>query len=132
MSNSDFSHLVGKEDKEIKEELNEKMDIDGFIKYDNGKTRWDLLPLYVIEPMVRVLQKAIELKGYDDYNWMKMKEDDWKRFYSALIRHANDIQEGENLNKKMVIDGEFNEHHAACIMCNAMFLLYHFQKFGKN
>ncbi|KKM03271.1 hypothetical protein LCGC14_1776070, partial [marine sediment metagenome] len=57
------------------------------LKYDSEKPRWDLLPLDIIEQIVKVL--TIEAQKYDDDNWRKV-ENGKKRYYAAMMRHIKD------------------------------------------
>jgi ribosomal protein L32 len=86
--------------------------MDG-IKFDSDKPRWDLLPLDLIEPVVRVL--TMGAKKYADDNW-KIVPDARKRYFSALMRHLTAWQSGEK------VDPESGESHIAHAICNLIFL----------
>lgn len=82
-------------------------------KFDEGKPRYDLLPVASIREVVRVLTKGSE--KYDDHNWRKGFI--WSRPYAAAQRHLNAWWDGENL------DVEWGISHLAHAICNLLFLL---------
>lgn len=78
----------------------------GGAKYDDGKARWDLLPLGALEEVVKVYTFGV--KKYDDWNWYKGLS--YSRCVAALWRHYKAWW----WDKKS-IDPESNCHHlAAC------------------
>ena len=62
------------------------------VKYDEGKPRWDLLPLKEVEDIVRVLTFG-SLK-YEDDNWKRVPNQR-KRYFAAMMRHLTAWWEGE-------------------------------------
>lgn len=84
-------------------------------KLDAGKLRWHLLPMSVIEGVVRIMTFGAE----------KYTEDGWKevpqgidRYFSAMMRHWAAIKKGETT------DPESGLPHYYHFMCNAMFLTW--------
>lgn len=84
-------------------------------KFDDGKVRWDLINLKVIEPFAKVL--TFGAKKYEDDNWKKV-DNAKKRYFAALLRHISAWQNGE------ITDPESNISHLAHAMCNIYFLMY--------
>lgn len=84
-------------------------------KYDEGKSRMELLPLNVLEEVARVL--TFGAKKYKDNTWQKLKNAE-KRYKGALLRHLTAADNGE------LYDPESGLLHMSHVACNAMFLLY--------
>ncbi len=82
-------------------------------KFDTEKPRWDLLPLDVLEPMIRVL--GFGARKYGVENW-KQLSDGRRRYYAALMRHLKAWQAGERA------DPESGESHLAHALCCLVFL----------
>lgn len=85
------------------------------LKYDEGKARWDLLPIEPIEEIVKVLTFG-SIK-YDDNSWQKL-ENGKERYFAALMRHIAAWKKGEKKAKDSGI------HHLAHAACNLVFLLW--------
>lgn len=83
------------------------------LKFDDGKLRWDLLPLDCIEDLVKILTFGANKYGVN--NWQKVEED---RYFAALMRHLVASRLGE-LN-----DSESGLSHLSHAMCNVLFLLW--------
>jgi len=107
MNDNDFSHLVGKEDKEIKEEPLKKQGR----KYDDGKLLWHLLPIESIESIVDVLSYGAA--KYDSENW-KYVENAKDRYFSAFMRHVVAYRKGEIYDKE---SGKPHLSHAMTCLC---------------
>lgn len=84
------------------------------IKFDDGKLRHDLLPLYPVHETIRVLMYGAQ--KYDDHNWKKVSPLR-ARYYNAVKRHIDDWWEGEQL------DSESGYHHLAHAVCCLVFLM---------
>jgi hypothetical protein len=82
-------------------------------KDDDGKLRWDLLPLKPIEDTIKVLMFGAN--KYGPNNWRKV-DDGLNRYYSACMRHLVAHKSGE-LN-----DPETGLSHLAHAMCNLVFM----------
>ena len=90
------------------------------VKFDQDKDRWDLLPLEVIQEVVKVL--TFGAKKYAPENWKKME--DKERYYAAMMRHVCAWRSGEPF------DSETGFHHLTHAMTNIMFLMYFLKKEG--
>jgi len=84
-------------------------------KADDGKLRWDLLPVAEIEELVKVINMGAE--KYAPNNWQNMPNAT-DRLYAALLRHLVDWRKGSK------IDQESGLNHLAHVLCNALFLLW--------
>ena len=83
-------------------------------KYDQGKLRWDLLPIAATREIVRVLTFGADKYGAE--NWCEV--DEWRRrYYAAALRHLTSWYEGEKY------DQETGIHHLAHAGCCLVFLL---------
>jgi len=91
-------------------------------KYDDGKLRWDLLPMKPIECVVKIL--TFGASKYGSNNWQKLKNFD-DRYYAAMMRHMSAWKQGEKL------DPESGLPHLAHAMCCVMFLLWNELKGGE-
>ena len=83
-------------------------------KYDEGKTRYDLVYPDFEEAVANVLTKGA--MKYGAYSWMHLEEAE-NRYYAALRRHLTAYAKGEKLDD----DGNSHLAHAAA---NIMFLMY--------
>jgi len=81
-------------------------------KFDEGKLRYDLMPVHSLEGVVKIL--TFGAQKYDDNNWRKMENLD--RYYAALMRHLEAVRKGEWL------DSESGCPHLDHVMCNTIFL----------
>ena len=82
-------------------------------KYDQNKTRMDLVPLSVMESLGQVLTMGAQ--KYSENSWQNLP-DFWKRYKAALLRHLTAIDKGE------LIDPESGLPHIDHVLCNAAFL----------
>ena len=86
------------------------------VKLDTGKDRWDLLPLELIEGIVKVL--TFGASKYTDNGWQSV-DNAKARYIAAMMRHWVMYNEhGEEYDK------ESGLHHLDHMMTNAMFLRY--------
>jgi len=85
------------------------------IKSDEGKLRWDLLPLELIEGIVKVLTYGA--KKYTENGWQSAPNAK-ARYKAALLRHLVAYSKGEK------IDPESGLPHIDHLQTNAMFLKY--------
>ena len=83
-----------------------------FVKNDDGKLQWSLMPFEQLEDTVRVLMKGAVKYSRD--NWKKC--DDVNRYKDALMRHVTAYIKGETK------DPEDNLSHLAHAICNCLFL----------
>ena len=89
------------------------------IKYDQGKTRYDLIPPEGIAAVACIL--GMGANKYGDRNWEKGMA--WSRPYGALLRHLFSWWEGEDK------DPESGHSHLWHVACNVFFLIA-YQKRG--
>ena len=93
------------------------------LKYDEGKTRFDLYPLDAYEGCAKVL--TFGAQKYERDNWQKVP-DSKRRYFDALQRHVWAWKRGEE------VDPESGIHHLAHAMCCLMFLYEHDVKYSKE
>lgn len=87
-------------------------------KFDNGKTRFDLLlPEFELE-MAKVLTHGANTYGANSWQGVP---DAVARYTAALKRHTNAMNRGEVYDDGI---GGTGCTHAACIAINSMFLNY--------
>jgi hypothetical protein len=97
------------------------MSRDQGIKQDEGKPRWELVPMKALEGIPKVMQDAIEPTKehpegrYEIHSWQKV---DPLRYFGAMMRHIVDLQTGEELTRDTL------QEHIDAILTNAMFLSY--------
>ncbi len=83
-------------------------------KFDEGKTRYDLIPFHALEEITKVLTYRAE--KYDDNDWRHVNP--WQpRYLRAALGHIMDWARGE------VNDQESGLHHLAHAACSIMFLI---------
>jgi hypothetical protein len=83
------------------------------VKYDSGKTRWDLVPWEQFREVAEVL--TLGAVKYAPDNW-KQVEHPRERYFSAAMRHLVAWQEGE------AKDPETGKSHLAHAVCCLLFL----------
>jgi len=74
---------------------------DNDLKSDQGKLRYDLIPITALEGIATVFTYGS--KKYDEFNWYKSLQP--TRYYAAAMRHIMEVMKG---NK---IDPESNLKH---------------------
>lgn len=84
-------------------------------KHDKEKDRWDLLPLDVIQWVVKVL--TFGAAKYEPNNWQNV-ENGVERYFAALMRHLVAWRGGERL------DQESKLPHLGHAMCCLMFIFW--------
>ena len=91
---------------------------DGPTKFDEGKLRYDLVPVEALEKVVEVLTYGAG--KYDDNNWKKGADDKQfkERLYAAVQRHLMEYRKG------IKYDFESHKPHLAHAITSLMFLLY--------
>jgi hypothetical protein len=83
-------------------------------KDDEGKARWDLLPIDPIDEAVKILTKGAEY--YGDNNW-QLVPNARERYFAALMRHIVAWRQGKHIDE----DGYSHIAHA---ICNLLFIHY--------
>lgn len=86
-------------------------------KFDEGKLRYDLVPVLAFEEMTKVLT-AGSLK-YDDNNWRQVP-DGRRRYLAAALRHIQDYRKGNIYDDG---EGGTGTHHLANAITDLMFIL---------
>ena len=90
---------------------------DKGLRFNQGKTRHDLVPAFAQEQYARVLTKGSE--KYAERNWeLGMK---WGKVIASMKRHIQAFESGEDYDK------ETGLLHTAHIMCNAGFLTEYYK-----
>ena len=90
---------------------------DKGLRFNQGKTRHDLVPVFAQEQYARVLTKGSE--KYAERNWeFGMR---WSKVIASMKRHIQAFESGEDYDK------ETGLLHAAHIMCNAGFLTEYYK-----
>lgn len=84
-------------------------------KDDNGKLRWDLLPLDVVEKLVEIYEFGAN--KYEENSWRTI-ENGYKRCRAALFRHLTAYDKGER------VDPESGKSHLAHAAWNALSMVY--------
>lgn len=84
-------------------------------KYDTGKLRWDLLPLDLIEEVVRVYTAGAT--KYGENNWKEL-ENGYDRYKAAMFRHLLQYEKG------VIFDYDTGCRHLAQVAWNAIAMLY--------
>ncbi len=84
-------------------------------KYDQGKLRWDLLPLNLIEKVVEIYTFGAEKYGAN--TWQNL-EDGYNRYKAAMFRHLMEFEKGN------VIDDESGKEHLAHMVWNGIAMLH--------
>lgn len=89
------------------------------LKHDKGKLRWDLLPLGLVEWLVKVY--TFGANKYKPNTWQHVSNG-YDRYKAAMMRHLTAHEKGETF------DPESGLPHLAHMAWNAMAVLY----FGLN
>ena len=105
---------------DTKQNLKKGTSVSESKKYDDAKDRWDLLPLWVLNPVVKVL--TFGATKYGDNNWKNLVDFD-ARYSAAFMRHFVAWQSGEK------VDPESGQAHIAHMICNLIFLLWKEQQY---
>lgn len=88
--------------------------MEEFIKHDNGKPEYNLVPPEFNLVVAQIITMGKEMYGKE--NWKKCKDTD--RYVNALMRHLEAYRGGEK------IDPESGMSHLGHIGCNAAFLYW--------
>lgn len=88
------------------------------VKYDKGKTLWNLVPFRELKEVVDVLQHGAEKYSPDNWKYVKNPEE---RYRTAAMRHLVALMTGNEYDDE---EGGSGMHHAAHLACNALFLLW--------
>lgn len=108
---------------EQKKLLNDKT--PKFVKADDDKTKWNLMPFRELEEVVKVLMNGAEKYSVDNWKYCN----DPTRYKDALMRHVISYVSGEKTDD--ICKGGDGLSHLAHAICNCLFLMY-FDNEGKN
>lgn len=92
-------------------------------RYNQGKPDWSLMPLPLLEEVVRVWEYGA--KKYAAWNWAKGMP--WSVPYSCMVRHARAWWWNGERN-----DPESGYSHLAHIICNVMMLMHFETKYKEG
>lgn len=92
------------------------------LRFNQGKTRHDLVPAFAQDQYARVLTKGAE--KYAERNWEKGMP--WSKVTASLKRHIAAFERGED------VDPETGLLHMAHVMCNAAFLVEYYNIFPQG
>lgn len=92
------------------------------LRFNQGKTRHDLVPAFAQEQYAKVLTKGAE--KYAERNWENGMN--WSKVIASLERHLQAVKSGEDFDK------ETGLLHSAHIMCNAAFLTEYYKIFPQG
>lgn len=84
-------------------------------KYDEGKPRWDLLPLELMEDVVKIYTFGAEKYGVN--TWQNLP-DAYNRYKAAMFRHLVEFEKGQKT------DMESGLSHLAHMVWNAIAMLH--------
>lgn len=85
----------------------------GGLRFNDGKDRWDLLPIDATESVVKVLTRGAQ--KYAARNWERGMN--WSICQASMMRHLAAWSKGERIDKESGLP------HMAHVACNALFLL---------
>lgn len=112
------SYIEDGEDEEMAQFINEGKKND----FQDGKLRWDLLPLEEIEDIVKVYTSGAN--KYGENTW-QLLDNGYQRYKAAMLRHLLEYEKG---NK---VDEDTGCQHLAQVAWNAIAMLY-LDKHGKG
>jgi hypothetical protein len=87
------------------------------LRFNEGKTRYDLLPAHPIDELAKVL--TVGSRKYAERNWEKGMS--WQSVLASLKRHVAKMERGEDY------DDETGLLHMAHVMCNSAFLIEYYR-----
>lgn len=75
-------------------EAKERLEASEGLRFNEGKTRFDLMEPYAMEQLAKVFTKGA--MKYADHNWLKGMP--WSKILASLERHINAFKNGEDLD----------------------------------
>lgn len=81
----------------------------------DDKLRWDLLPLELLEEVVKVYHEGA--KKYGENTWQNLP-DGYNRYKGAMFRHLVAHEKGE------IVDTETGVYHLSAVVWNAIAMLH--------
>ncbi len=95
----------------------------GGLRFNEGKSRYDLLPPEAIEALAK--HYTVGAKKYADRNWERGMA--WGKCFASLMRHGWAWMRGED------IDPETGTHHMISVAWNAIAIyVYSVRKIGED
>ena len=101
----------------------EEVPVPKFVKDDNTKTRYDLLPPELLEETAKVL--TFGAQKYSAHNWAQGAS--WSMYFSAMMRHMWAWWRGEDNDPET---GFSHLAHAAC--CLSFLIAYQRRGLGED
>ena len=101
----------------------EEIPVPKFVKADEAKTRYDLLPPELLEETAKVL--TFGAQKYSAHNWAQGAS--WSRYFSAMMRHMWAWWGGEDNDPET---GFSHLAHAAC--CLSFLIAYQRRGLGED
>ena len=101
----------------------EEVPVPKFVKADEAKTRYDLLPPELLEETAKVL--TFGAQKYSAHNWAQGAS--WSRYFSAMMRHMWAWWRGEDNDPET---GFSHLAHAAC--CLSFLIAYQRRGLGED
>jgi hypothetical protein len=101
----------------------EEIPVPKFVKDDNSKARYDLLPPELLEETAKVL--TFGAQKYSAHNWAQGAS--WSRYFSAMMRHMWAWWRGEDNDPET---GFSHLAHAAC--CLSFLIAYQRRGLGED
>lgn len=92
------------------------------LRFNEGKTRHDLLEPYAIDQLAKVF--TVGASKYAVHNWLKGM--DWSKVVASMKRHINKFEQGEDF------DEETGLYHMAHAAWNAMALVSYYKYFPQG
>jgi hypothetical protein len=96
------------------------------VKFDEGKIRFELIPVLPLEELAKVY--TFGACKYDDWNWANPPGFKYSRVLGAMERHMNKWKKGIDKDPSNVFNGKPINHLASVAWC--AFTLMHYQMAG--
>lgn len=112
--------MMAKDKKEYKEIITKK-EAGGGMKFDQGKLEWSLLPLEVMEPVIRRLTEG--RKKYEKNSW-QLLQDGVERYENAFFRHWYCYKTGDRWDNDPRFQGDNATTHLQACLTNLIFLVW--------
>jgi hypothetical protein len=88
------------------------------LKFDEGKQKWDSLPLEILEPLADLMEAG--RKKYGKFNCLNPFENSDERFWNSRMRHMASCQ-----HNPLATDPETGCYHEAAIAFASLMRLHH-------
>jgi hypothetical protein len=112
-------------------ELSKEFPNNVAMKFDSGKTPYDLLPLDLLDGTARVFKGGEGKYGVDNYR--SNGGFDPRRPLAAILRHMSEVQRAIITgDQERMIDKDFGEAHLHHAICSALILIDSLRQRGWN